>query len=89
MESRITIRLQPRAARDEVVGERDGRIVIRVTAPAVDGRANAALVALIADRAGVAKAAVRLLRGETSRDKVVGVEGPSAAAVRAALGLTP
>jgi uncharacterized protein (TIGR00251 family) len=82
------VRLQPRAARDEVVGERDGRIVIRVTAPAVDGRANAALVALIADRAGVAKAAVRLLSGASSRDKVVGVDGSSEAALRAALGLT-
>jgi uncharacterized protein (TIGR00251 family) len=89
VESRITIRLQPRASRSEIVGEREGRVVVRVTAPAVDGRANAALLALVAERAGVAKGAVELVRGAASRDKVVRVEGMSEAALRAALGLRP
>ena len=44
----VAIRLQPRAKREEVVGERAGAIVIRVTAPPVDGKANAALCAFIA-----------------------------------------
>jgi uncharacterized protein YggU (UPF0235/DUF167 family) len=68
-----------------VVGERAGAIVIRVTAPPVDGKANAALCALIASAAGVPPSRVSVVRGATSRDKVVRVEGAEAAAVRAAL----
>jgi uncharacterized protein (TIGR00251 family) len=79
------VRLQPRARRDEVVGERGGAIVIRVTAPPVDGRANAALCAFVAARAAVPRSRVQVVRGTTSRDKIVRVEGVDAAALRAAL----
>ncbi|MDA0163395.1 DUF167 domain-containing protein [Solirubrobacter ginsenosidimutans] len=71
----VSVRLQPRARRDEVVGERAGAIVIRVTAPPVDGKANAALCALVARAAGVPPSRVSVVRGQTSRDKVVRVEG--------------
>lgn len=53
----------------------------------MDGRANAALVKLIAKRAGVAKGRVSIVRGERSRDKVVQVEGLALAELRRALGL--
>ena len=79
------MRLQPRARRAEVVGERAGAIVIRVTAPPVDGKANAALCVFVARAAGVPPSRVSVVRGTTSRDKVVRVEGADAAAVRAAL----
>lgn len=79
------MRLQPRARRAEVVGERAGAIVIRVPAPPVDGKANAALCAFVAERAGVPRSRVQVVRGATSRDKVVRVEGVDAAALRAAL----
>lgn len=59
--------------------------MIRVTAPPVDGKANAALCALVADRVGVPPSRVSVVRGLTSRDKVVRVEGTDAEAVRAAL----
>ena len=49
--------------------------MIRVTAPPVDGRANDALCALVAKRAGVAPSRVSVVRGHTGRDKVVRVEG--------------
>jgi uncharacterized protein len=81
----IAIRLQPRAKRDEVVGARGGAIVVRVTAPPVDGKANAALCALIARRVGVAPSRIIVVRGQTSRDKVVRIEGAEADAVRSAL----
>ena len=68
-----------------MVGERAGAIVIRVTAPPVDGKANAALCALVAARVGVPRSRVRVVRGATGRDKVVRVEGVDAAALRAAL----
>jgi uncharacterized protein len=82
----ITVRLQPRAKRDEVVGERDGVVVIRVTAPPVDGRANEALCRLIAKRAQVARSRVEIVRGHSAREKVVRVEGVEDDVLRAALG---
>ena len=72
---RIAVRLQPRAPRDEIVGWRGGRLVIRVTAPPVEDRANAALCRLIAKRAGVPRSAVDVVAGARSRDKVVEVSG--------------
>jgi uncharacterized protein (TIGR00251 family) len=81
----IRIRLQPRARRDEVVGERAGAIVIRVSAPPVDGKANAALCAFVAKVAGVPRSAVEVVRGQTSRDKVVRVKGVTQESLRAAL----
>jgi uncharacterized protein (TIGR00251 family) len=71
----VSVRLQPRARRDEVVGERAGAIVIRVTAPPVDGKANAALCAFVARAAGVPPSRVSVVRGQTSRDKIVRVDG--------------
>ena len=70
-----------------MVGERAGAVVIRVTAPPVDGRANEALCRLIAKAAGVAPSNVSIVRGHTGRDKQVRVEGVNATALRAALGL--
>ena len=84
-DAELRIRLQPRARRDEVVGERAGAVVVRVTAPPVDGRANAALCALVARASGVAPSRVSVVRGQTSRDKVLRVEGVGEDAVRAAL----
>ncbi|MBJ7332931.1 MAG: DUF167 domain-containing protein [Solirubrobacteraceae bacterium] len=83
--ARIAVRLQPRARRDEVVGVRGDAIVIRVTAPPVDGRANAALCAFVAKRARVPKSAVRVAIGAGARDKVVEADGVSDAALRSAL----
>jgi uncharacterized protein len=67
------------------VGERAGEVVIRVTAPPVDGKANAALCDLVARAAGVAPSAVRVLRGAGARDKVLRVEGVAEADLRRAL----
>jgi uncharacterized protein len=83
----LRVRLQPRAARTEIAGERAGAILVRVTEPPVEGRANAALEKLIAKRAGVAKGRVTIARGHRSRDKVVRVEGMSVAELRRALRL--
>jgi uncharacterized protein (TIGR00251 family) len=81
------VRLQPRAARDEIAGERAGAALVRVTEPPLEGRANAALVKLIAKRAGVAKSRVSIVRGARSREKLVLVEGMGEAELRCALGL--
>jgi uncharacterized protein len=79
--------VQPRARRNEIAGERAGAVLIRVAAPPVDGKANAAVCALIAERAGVPRSAVSVLRGASGRDKVLEVRGLDTPALRRALGL--
>lgn len=81
----VEIRLQPRGGRDQVMGERDGAVLIRISAPPVDGKANAALTSFVAKTVGVPKGAVTIIRGETSRNKVIRVVGRAADDVRAAL----
>jgi uncharacterized protein len=76
MTLRLTVRATPKAGRDEIAGRRaDGALLVRVTAAPEDGRANAAVCALVAKALGVPKRAVRVVRGETSRDKVLEVDG--------------
>ncbi|MGD0454531.1 MAG: DUF167 domain-containing protein [Solirubrobacteraceae bacterium] len=83
----IRVRLAPRARANEIVGERDGVLVVRVTAPPVDGRANEALCRLIAKRARVGVRSVSVIRGLSAREKVVRVEGVGLEELRAALGV--
>lgn len=67
------------------MGERAGRLLVRVTAPPVDARANEALCRLLAKRAGVARGRVWIVSGERSRDKRVRIDGVGDAEVRRAL----
>jgi uncharacterized protein len=84
--ARIAVRVQARARRDELVEVRDDVLIARVTAPALEGRANRALRRLIARRLDVAPTRVRVVRGERSREKLIEVDGLDADAVRRALG---
>jgi len=86
--AQLSVRLQPRASRNELSGVRDGVLIARVKAPPVDGKANDALCRLVARAAGVAPTRVRVVRGASSRQKVLRVEGVEEAALRAALGLS-
>ena len=83
---RFDVRVAPRASREAIQGEHDGAIKVALTAPPVEGAANAALIAFLARRLGVAKRDVAIVRGESSRAKRVEVRGASAEAVRALLG---
>ncbi len=67
----LSVYLQPRASRDEVVALFDERLKVRVKAPAVDGKANKALLCYLAKLFGVAKRDVTILAGETSRRKKI------------------
>jgi uncharacterized protein len=82
----IAVRVTPRAHADEIVGERDGTLLVRVRAPPVDGRANAAVCRVIAKRAGVRAGDVTVVRGARSREKVLRVEGIGADDLARALG---
>lgn len=77
MEARIRVRLTPRAARDEIVGWKEGSLRIRVSAPPVEGKANAALEKLLAKALDVPKVAVGIVSGSHSRDKMVVIDGMS------------
>ena len=79
------IRVQPKSSKDQVVGYREGVLQLRVTAPPDKGRANAAVLSMLAQALGVAKSRVRIVRGQTSRNKVVTVESLSPEGVRGVL----
>lgn len=76
------VKVQPKASKDQVVGYREGVLQLRVTAAPNRGRANAAVVSLLAEALGVAKSRVNIIRGQTSRDKVVTVESLTSEDVR-------
>ena len=80
---RVAVHVQPRASRSEIVGLHGQALKVRLQAPPVDGAANAALVALLADRLGLPRRAVRIVAGASSRAKTVEVEGTTEGAVRA------
>jgi uncharacterized protein (TIGR00251 family) len=82
----FAVRVQPRANRDEIVGEHQDALKIRITAPPVDDRANQALRKLLASRLKVPLAAVRIASGERSRTKRVEIFGVTAAMIRALAG---
>ena len=80
--AKLAVRVQARARRDEIVGERGGSLLVRVTAPPVEGKANAAVCKLLAKRLGLAPGKVAVVRGASSRDKVVEIDGIEAAELR-------
>ncbi len=78
----LTLHIQPGAKKTEVAGLYGDALKIRLAAPPVDGKANAALIGFVADRLGVAKSAVSLKSGQTSRRKVLEVLAVSAGDVQ-------
>ena len=78
----LRVRVVPNAKRSEVVGEHGDAIKIKVHAPPVDGKANAALCEFIAEQLGLPRKAVTIRAGESSRDKTLAIDGLSDASVR-------
>jgi hypothetical protein len=81
-------RVQPRASRSGIAGAPGERLRVRLQAPPVDGRANAALVEFLAETFDVPRAAVTIERGLTGRDKRVRIHGagPVAPQMKALIG---
>jgi uncharacterized protein len=65
------VRVVPRAARSEIVGEHDGALKIRIASPPVDGAANAELIKFLAKTFGLTKAQVEIVGGQTSKSKQI------------------
>ena len=71
------VQVVPRASRSEIVGEHDGALRVRIAAPPVDGAANEELIRTLARALGVARSAVEIIGGQTSRTKQLRVTGGS------------
>ncbi|UCC15717.1 MAG: YggU family protein [Gammaproteobacteria bacterium] len=71
-----TLRIQPRASRDDFAGIVGDRMKIRIRSSPVDGAANEALIKFLASRFGVNRSSVRLVSGHRNRNKVVEIESP-------------
>ena len=80
---RLRVRVQPRAAANEVAGSREGVVLVRVTAPPAGGKANDAVRRLVARRLRIGVTRVQVVRGAGTRDKVLEVEGLTDAELRA------
>jgi len=79
------IRVAPRASRVAVLGVHDGALKVALTAPPVEGAANAALVKFLSKQLHVPKRAIEIVRGDHGRSKTLRVEGVTAADLRALL----
>ena len=73
----ISVRVQPNAKRTELVGFDDGVLHLKIAAPPVKGKANAALLAFLSDILGVSKSRLSIAKGATSRSKVIVIDGMS------------
>ena len=79
---RFAVHIQARASRNEMAGVHGEALKVRLTAPAIEDAANAALIEFLADRLGVGRAAVRIVTGQHARRKLVEVLGIDAERVR-------
>jgi hypothetical protein len=79
------VRVQPRASKDEIAGEMGGALKVRLRAPAVEDRANEALVQFLAQLLKMPKSAVRILSGDRSRTKRIEIRGVTPQQIHALL----
>ena len=82
------VRVVPRSSRSEIVGQHDGALRVRITAPPVEGAANLALVRLLAGALDVSPGAVEIISGKSSRTKTVSIVGSSVAGLERLLRTT-
>tara|TARA_B100000315_G_scaffold256362_1_gene302100 strand:- start:534 stop:824 length:291 start_codon:yes stop_codon:yes gene_type:complete len=73
----VTVRVLPRSSRDQICGVVDGIILLRVSAPPVEGKANARCVTLLSKELGISASSVQIMRGERSRVKFFRIHGMS------------
>lgn len=72
----LSVYIQPRASRDEIVGLHDNELKIRITAPPVDGKANTHLIKFLAKSFKVSRSQIQLLAGESGRHKKLAIQQP-------------
>ncbi|MFQ5694527.1 MAG: DUF167 domain-containing protein [Terriglobia bacterium] len=87
--AQFRVKVQARARREQIAGVHDGRLRVRVAAPPLEGRANRAVLALLAKHLRVPKSSIKIAAGERSPAKLIHVAGLDAAAVLQRLRLGP
>lgn len=84
---KLTLFIQPKASKNEIIGPHNGALKIKITAPPVDGKANAALIEFLSDVLEVPKRNIEILKGETGRNKSVEILEISEEDLRRKLGV--
>lgn len=81
----LRLHVTPRGSKNEITGWREDVLCVKITAPPVEGAANAAIVKFIADALGIRRSQVELISGDKSREKIIRVSGLSEGEVRSRL----
>ncbi|MBS1969910.1 MAG: YggU family protein [Bdellovibrionales bacterium] len=84
---KLTLFIQPKASKNEIIGPHNGALKVKITAPPVDGKANAELVEFLSEILEIPKRQIEILKGETGRNKTVEITGLTAEEVAAKLGM--
>lgn len=71
----LPVRIQPRASKDEIVGEYNGALKIKLTSPPVEGEANRRCIEFLSKRFNIAKSQLEIIKGEKSKDKLIKIIG--------------
>ena len=87
--AKISLRVYPNASRNELEGLTDGVLRVKVSAPPSKGKANRELITFLSRLLGVGKDGVNIIKGHTTRNKVVGIDGLSREEVMKRLSLKP
>ncbi|MEQ8200826.1 MAG: DUF167 domain-containing protein [Syntrophomonadaceae bacterium] len=72
---RLEVKVQPRSSSNQIVGEQNGALKIKLTAPPVDGEANSALIDFLSARLKIPRKDISLVKGDTSRHKIIEIAG--------------
>ena len=83
----ISIKVIPRASKNQIVGKEGDALKVRLNAPPVEGKANEALVKFLAETLGVSRSQIEIVAGHASRHKIVRVRGVTARRIEEALKL--
>ncbi len=86
---RLEVKVQPRSSRNQIVGEQNGALKVKLTAPPVDGEANAALIDFLSSCLKIPRKDINLVKGDTSRLKLVEIAGLDPDQLLARLDLKP
>lgn len=84
----ISVRVQPRASRNQIVQMEGGKLKVRLTAPPVEGAANEALIKFLSNTLGIPKSQVQIASGLTGREKRIKIDGLSIADVQRLLNIS-
>jgi uncharacterized protein (TIGR00251 family) len=71
----LSVKVTPNAARNEITGWRDGALQVKIAAPPEQGKANKELIDFLSRTLGVKKSAMRIIKGQTGRNKVIAIDG--------------